>query len=341
MAGRSCQSCRHYEPAPLWRRGWCRNPRLYSPQQSHLVDETELGCGFGMGTYWEATEDVLLRLGRARQPLQLARAQFRLGAKPGVSVAMSTGSSFGTGGGSNRGNRGDDPWTPSSSRSNEPDEQPSTYSAPRSERTARPAGQERTVSYQPEERYWTDYLRVALPVVGLLLMLGLFLFWANQLISPGGGSDEPTVVIGDTGNSNVIGASSPEATVTVEPQLTANPATQPTTAPADQNGAEATATSAPAAEATATEAPADTSTDSGGGAIAVGSDVQTNDSNVNVRDDATTDGNIVDTLDAGVVMTVVAGPTTADNYDWYQVEFENASGETVQGWVASDFIEPS
>ena len=38
------------------------------------------------------------------------------------------------------------------------------------------------MSYQPEERYWTDYLRIALPVVGLLLMLGLFWFWAASLI---------------------------------------------------------------------------------------------------------------------------------------------------------------
>ena len=27
------------------------------------------------------------------------------------------------------------------------------------------------MSYQPEERYWTDYLRIAFPVLGLLLLL--------------------------------------------------------------------------------------------------------------------------------------------------------------------------
>ena len=45
-----------------------------------------------------------------------------------------------------------------------------------------PTGQERTVSYESEERYWTDYLRVALPVIGLLLMLALFWWWAQQFI---------------------------------------------------------------------------------------------------------------------------------------------------------------
>ncbi|MDQ3549250.1 MAG: hypothetical protein M3439_10590, partial [Chloroflexota bacterium] len=53
MTGRKCGSCKHYEAAPIWRKGWCRNPMLYSPQQSHLVSEEELDCERGMGNYWE------------------------------------------------------------------------------------------------------------------------------------------------------------------------------------------------------------------------------------------------------------------------------------------------
>ena len=53
MTGRKCSSCKHYEPAPIWRKGWCRNPLLYSPQQSHLVGEDDLDCERGMGNYWE------------------------------------------------------------------------------------------------------------------------------------------------------------------------------------------------------------------------------------------------------------------------------------------------
>ena len=365
MAGRSCQGCKHYEPAPLWRQGWCRNPRLYSPQQSHLVTESELGCGFGTGTYWEAAEitpairdaamsasepsdDKLPSLaGRARDTLRIAKARPGLGAIPGVNAAMSTGSGFGTGGGSGREDRGDDPWTPASARPSEADEQPTTYTAPRADRAARPQGQERTVSYQPEERYWTDYLRVALPVVGLLLMLGLFLFWANQLINPNDPPTEPPVTLTDTQDDGLIGASSPVATVTTAPELTANPETdaQPTAAPADQDAAAVTATSAPAADVAAPTATAESAeggdADSSDGDLAIDQTVQTNDAGVNLREESTTDSSVVMQLESGQQMTVIDGPVSGESYQWYQVEFQDASGNAVQGWVASDFIEPA
>src|SRR5688572_28525613 len=53
MPDHKCSTCKHYEPAPMWKKGWCRNPLLYSPQQSHLVGEDDLDCNRGMGSYWE------------------------------------------------------------------------------------------------------------------------------------------------------------------------------------------------------------------------------------------------------------------------------------------------
>ena len=51
------------------------------------------------------------------------------------------------------------------------------------------------MSYESEERYWTDYLRVALPVSGLLLMLALFWWWAQQFI----GDDKEVLTISGGG----------------------------------------------------------------------------------------------------------------------------------------------
>ena len=53
---RKCSTCKFYEPAPIWRKGWCRNPLLYAPQQSHLVAEDDLDCSRGLSDYWEGAD---------------------------------------------------------------------------------------------------------------------------------------------------------------------------------------------------------------------------------------------------------------------------------------------
>ncbi len=57
---RKCGNCRFYEPAPLWRKGWCRNPKLYPPHANHLVDATTIDCegGFRSRIYWEALPET-------------------------------------------------------------------------------------------------------------------------------------------------------------------------------------------------------------------------------------------------------------------------------------------
>lgn len=52
---RKCGNCRYYEAAPLWRKGWCRNPKLYPPHANHLVDANTIDCegGFRSRIYWE------------------------------------------------------------------------------------------------------------------------------------------------------------------------------------------------------------------------------------------------------------------------------------------------
>ncbi len=93
---RKCSTCKFYEPAPIWRKGWCRNPLLYAPQQSHLVAEDDLDCSRGLSDYWEAGDGT--------------------GPNAGVNLAMSGRDPFGQN--KDRGERGNpeptaDPWNSS------------------------------------------------------------------------------------------------------------------------------------------------------------------------------------------------------------------------------------
>ncbi len=89
---RKCSTCKFYEPAPIWRKGWCRNPLLYAPQQSHLVAEDDLDCSRGLSDYWEAADGT--------------------GPNAGVNLTMSGRDPFGRNSDRERGNAEPpaDPW---------------------------------------------------------------------------------------------------------------------------------------------------------------------------------------------------------------------------------------
>ena len=161
-----------------------------------------------------------------------------------------------------------------------------------------------------------------LPVVGLLLLLGLFWYWASTLIGDDGNSPGATST---SAVAIVITPENPTATVTSE----ANLPVQTTEAGAGQPTGEATtpageATNPPATEATTGEAK-----------FSVDDSVVTNDS-VNLRSDPTTAGDPLLTLEAGVSLTIIDGPVTADNYTWWQVQ-DQATGD--EGWVIEDAID--
>ena len=58
---------------------------------------------------------------------------------------------------------------------------------------------------------------------------------------------------------------------------------------------------------------------------------------VRVRSNASTSGDIVDTVRRDVVLTVVGTALDSENKTWYQVNFTNASGQ-VAGFVRYDFV---
>lgn len=220
------------------------------------------------------------------------------------------------------------------------DELPEEEPAPRRER--RPvrratAARQRTVQTDADDRYWTDYLRIALPVIGLLLVIAVFWYWAQQLIDNDSEELSPTAQPGlaeivDTpaGPTETPATPTPRAGI-LQPQTGGTPSNPlqafPSPTPSGQQAAEAQPT-----EGAATEAAAASS-----GAIAPDMQVSVIEGPLNMRAEASTDSDIVVTLDTGAVLTVLSGPETGENYTWWQVTDDQ--GNT--GWVAEEFIQPA
>lgn len=181
-------------------------------------------------------------------------------------------------------------------------------------------GRPRSVQYQPEERYWTEYLRIALPILGLLLMIGLLWFWALQLMD----DDEP-------------GGDQPVVTEPAATQEVVVPDSTPTTEVTDEVIAPPTVAPTPTEEASTPEAPVEeTPAETGGGEIAVDAIVTLTEEGVNMRSDATTSSDVVQQLALGDTFTVADGPVEADGYTWWLLVDDESS---VAGWVADDFLE--
>lgn len=330
MPARVCQNCKHFEPSPIRHKGWCRNPLLYAPQQSHLVDQHSLDCARRYGSFWEpangvADESVTGTSGETfsnKSRIRLFQLPPQLIAVPAGAIASSTGGGntdrgdretsrparFGGGGGGGRGN------------------QPPPPGGPRVNRTGLPQGQERTVSYQPEERYWTDYLRIALPVVGLLLMLGLFWYWASA-------------VIGDDNNNGPPANATNTVTLLTEPTLTPTQtvavdiaAETVTTEPTPDSGNQPE--DQPTDEPTS---PAEETPEALGKGFQEGDSVVTNDS-VNMRAEGSTEAEVIEELPADTLLEVLS-PATEEVNSYFWVEVQAPDGQT--GYVADEFLDPA
>ena len=201
------------------------------------------------------------------------------------------------------------------------------------------------------QRYWTDYLRIALPIIGLILMLSVFIFWVGSIIdgNNGNGDVTPTGEVALSTTTPVPGAAN-NVTPTVPPAQSAAPSTaggagaSPSDAASDQPATEPTtpsnetATTAPDAQPTdepstdaaVTETPTDA-------AFSEGDPVVTNDS-VNLRSEASSAGGndtVVETLPTDTPLTIVSGPENDGDLDWYEVMTEDGQS----GYVAADYID--
>lgn len=338
---RRCGTCRHFEPSGSWKRGWCRNTLLFAPGQSYQVQSEELDCSRGSGDFWEPPRDPSreplddagqpnVKLSNFPSPLKLfspAPAMPLLGAA-GIGGNLM----FASGGGG--GDYDPEDYDEFDDDPAEPERRPRATRSSRSRGDAQDTvvGRPRTTQYQPEERYWTDYLRIALPVIGLLLMIGLLWFWADRLINDDPDITEPTA-------EEEIGLVSTAAATEPPVQTQSTPPPANTDAPGGATGTQNT----PAAAANPTEEPAETppvnetgQADTGGSAFADGDTVITTEP-INLRPDPSTSGDPIAVLDVGDTLTINGGPEEGETYVWWEVVTED--GDT--GWVVEDFIEPA
>ena len=65
--------------------------------------------------------------------------------------------------------------------------------------------------------------------------------------------------------------------------------------------------------------------------------VTNNIGSVNMRDEPSVNGEVVDQLDEGIELEVLDGPVDAEEYVWYQVRVTAEGGS--EGWIAADFLD--
>lgn len=196
------------------------------------------------------------------------------------------------------------------------------------------------MSYQTEERYWTDYVRVATPIVGLLLLLGVFWYWASSLIGSESSAPPPTIPAVVT----VIAQDTPTPTPTPTKVATLAPETPAATATATVEVAKPSATTAvqiqPTTTPTASSVEQPTAQPPGGKNFARGQTVvvHVNDS-VNMRSAPSLNGEIIEQLTDGKKLTVLdSQPQEANGFVWWHVRDE---AKALEGWMVDDYLESS
>ena len=294
MTLRVCATCRFFEPSGIWRQGWCRNPRLYGPQESHPVEAGTLDCeNAAAKSFWEpaaAYKAIPSDSSVARHVRHEAAAS-----RPGGDSGSSGGELMSEG----QGRSG--------------------------------SSEERTVSYQPEERYWTDYLRIALPVIGLLLLIGLLWYWASALIGDGSGQPPPTLETAAVITPINEATPAPPTATAVVIAPTPGPPSVPTATPPP-----AAAPTQPAAPTQAAVAADPQNPCASLPVYEVGALVATTDE-LNLREGPTTDSAAVVVMPAGTQLQVTGEFSEAGQCDWWPVTVTE-TGQS--GFVIEQYLEP-
>ncbi len=185
-----------------------------------------------------------------------------------------------------------------------------------------PRGRERQLDYYTEERYWTDYVRIGLPILGVILILLVALLWIVPFFNDDdddgslGAGGTPTTSIpviqpSITATNPATGAETPRITLTTQPNPTQPAAGQPS-------------------PTTETAQPPATGGIYAGAIVAV---ANTGGTGVNMRSAASVDGEIVAVVLDGTELTTTGEPEESDGFLWWPVEGESGSGYIVEDYL--------
>lgn len=282
--------------------GWCRHPELYASHHNHLVSADDLDCDQGLGDFWESAEaDTTAKHDDTPWSSSGARA---------ISVT-SAGS----------------PVYPVSGSSGYQDDPPPPVPGGSGGGGPSWGDGDRDLNYYSEERYWTDYLRIIAPILGVIILVVLLWVWIASFL----GDDDPD-------DSAAASATLPIATLTAGDSETPDAGTTPSppsTAPTSTTPASGT----PPAT---TPSVAPTTDDGGGGdggpvAIYLGATVEvanTDGTGVNVRAEPTTGSDVLTVFLDGTQIQVIDGPVEAEGFEWWKI----TGNEVAEGWIVRDYL---
>ncbi|HUG14101.1 MAG TPA: SH3 domain-containing protein [Thermomicrobiales bacterium] len=196
---------------------------------------------------------------------------------------------------------------------------------PGDDRLPTPGGSGRQIEYYSEERYWTDYLRIILPILGVLLFLVLLYLWALAFLR----GDDETPGQGGVVATSTIPLITAQATATAAAGVTGTPGEPSivlTPPPISTNPPETGSTPNPTA--ITPENPLD---------IYIGAIVtiaNTGGLGANLRSEPTTESEVITVLLDGEVLEVIDGPQESQDFTWW-----NVTNESGTGWVVADYLE--